>query len=364
VGTYQYAKKAWKIMSLSPTDQDKLGEDQRGAANRSVPGVASVVSYVRESMKPVAISIFGSELPLALRARALARSAVLTILNFHRVDDQKGCADAAMKPALFDELVSWLKRSFAIVTFDELEGRKSSGKPPLILSFDDGYKDFIDIVVPIVEKHDVRVNQNLIPSALDSGLPPMNVQLQDFIRTAPAALLREIPLPGLPAGADPDHRAKSGLQASQALKNRPIVEQKEIFAKLELSFQQFDGFRATPVMSLREAQHVAAVHEIGAHSFEHATMAEETDAYLLDDIDKCLNYFKTRLGIRPSVYALANGSVRPGQAEFIRAAGFHHVLLTGEGFSRRSNWLHKRFTMFGTTRAEARFRALGGFKIP
>ena len=63
-------------------------------------------------------------------------------------------------------------------------------------------------------------------------------------------------------------------------------------------------------------------------------MAEETDTYLHEDINKCLNYFETRLKIWPNVYALANGSARRGQADLIRAAGFQHVLLTGEGFSR------------------------------
>ena len=269
-----------------------------------------------------------------------------------------------MRPALFDELVCWLKQRFTIVTFSDLAMRRFGGKPPLVLSFDDGYKDFIDIVVPIVEKHKLRVNQNLIPTALESGLPPMNVQLQDFIRTAPAGLLREISLPGLPAGADPGQRVKFALQASKALKSHPIAMQKEIFAELQAYFQRFDGFRPTPVMSIEEARQISAVHEIGAHSFEHATMAEETDAYLREDIDLCFRYFETRLDMRPNVYALANGSGRPGQAELIRTAGFDHVLLTGDEFSRPSNWLHNRFTMFGSTGAETRFRALGGFKNP
>jgi peptidoglycan/xylan/chitin deacetylase (PgdA/CDA1 family) len=319
---------------------------------------------VRPWLKPLTLSILGSEVATALRIPAVARSNALTILNFHRVDDNADNADAAMKPALFDELVSWLKRSFAIVTFGELAANKFGGKPPMVISFDDGYKDFIDVVVPIAEKHRVRVNQNLIPAALDSGLPPMNVQLQDFIWTAPAALLRETPLPGLPRGADPEARGKSGLQASKALKNRPIAVQKELFPSLKMAFQRFDGFRPTPIMSIEEARQIVAVHEVGAHSFEHATMAMETDAYLREDVDKCISYFETQLGLRPSIYALANGSARAGQPELIHAAGFQHVLLTGEGFSRRQNWLHERFTMFAATTAEARFRALGGFKNP
>ena len=150
-----------------------------------------MIGSLGASLKPLALSVLGSNFAAAARIPALARSEALTILNFHRVDDEEGSAGAAINPALFDDLVSWLKRIFVIVTFGDLRTRQFGSRPPLILSFDDGYKDFIDIVVPIVEKHGLRVNQNLIPAALDSGFPPMNVQLQDFIRTAPAALLRE-----------------------------------------------------------------------------------------------------------------------------------------------------------------------------
>jgi peptidoglycan/xylan/chitin deacetylase (PgdA/CDA1 family) len=319
---------------------------------------------IDQLLKSLAFFVLGSDLAIASRISVHANSEAVTILNFHRVDDRERSTYEAIDPALFDELVSWLKQRFTVVTFEELSTCKRGVKPFLILSFDDGYKDFIDIVVPIVEKHRVRVNQNLIPTALETGLPPMNVQLQDFIQTAPAALLREIPLPGLPRGADPENRVRSGRHASEVFKNRPIEEQKKIFTKLQPEFQRFDGFHTTPVMSVEEARQIATVHEIGSHSFEHANMAEETDAYLRDDIDKCFDYFQTQLKIRPIVYAFANGSARPEQTEVIRAAGFRHVLLTGDGFSHRSNWLHKRFTMFAKTMAEAKFRALGGLKSP
>ena len=317
---------------------------------------------VSQSLKPLALSILGSNFVARSRLRALGRSEALTILNFHRVDDREGSAYEAMKPAVFEELVRWLKQQFSVVTFDELDMFGLCERPLAIISFDDGYKDFIEIVVPILEKHRLRVNQNLIPSVLETGLPPMNVQLQDFIGNAPATLLREVTFPGLPGGADPDNRVLSGLQASRALKIRPIEEQKATFAELWSDFERFDGFRATPVMSVEDARQIAGVHEIGAHSFEHATMTEETDDYLREDIRGCLDYFDARLGIRPTVYALPNGGARSAQTELIRGAGFEHVLLTGEDFSRRSNWLHNRFTIFGATTGEARFRALGGLR--
>ena len=299
-----------------------------------------------------------------LKARALARSCALTILNLHRVSDDVGSGIVAMTPSLFDDLVAWLKQRFSIVTFRDLATLAVNAKPPLILSFDDGYKDFIEVVVPILERHRVVANQNIVVNVVESGRPPMNVELQDFIAAAPAALLREVVMPGLPQGADPSNRSGSGRMASRALKWRPIAEQKVIFAEIERQFLRFGGFRPTKMMSVEDVREVAQVSEIGVHSYEHASMASESDEYLCEDVRRCRDYFRDRLGFATSIYAFPNGSFRRGQDELLRAVGYQHVLCVGEAFSCREEWRHPRLTMFAASSVEARFRALGGLKGP
>lgn len=314
--------------------------------------------------KQAVFAVLGSDLALGRRLRRIARSDALTILNLHRVDDHVGSAYEAMKPALFEELVRWLQGSFRIVTFADLDQLAPSAKPPLILSFDDGYKDFVEVVAPILAKHRVRVNQNVIPACIESGRPPMNVVLQDFIGTAPAALLRELTISGLPEGIDPDDRVRSGNRASAALKSRPIAEQKTIFTEIERQFVRFDEFRTTPVMTLEDVREVAGAHEIGAHSFEHAGMAAETDDYLEDDLHRCRAYLQEKIGLPPRVYAFPNGSFRAGQEATVLAASFEHVLLVGNGWSNATARIHGRFGLHAVTMAEAKFRATGGFRRP
>ena len=101
-----------------------------------------------------------------------------------------------------------------------------------------------------------------------------------------------------PNGTNPDNRAGSCLRASRALKDLPIAAQKAIFADLDRDFSRFDGFRETPVMSLDEIRQIATTHEIGAHSFEHASMAAETDDYLLEDMRRCRDYFMNLTRLR------------------------------------------------------------------
>lgn len=318
----------------------------------------------RGCLKAGVFSISQADWIANLKARALARSGALTILNLHRVSDNVGGGFVAMTPSLFDDLVAWLKQRFSIVAFRDLATLAANAKPPLILSFDDGYKDFIEVVVPILERHRVIANQNIVVNVVESGRPPMNVELQDFIATAPAALLREVALPGLPQGADPSDRSGSGRRASRALKWRPIAEQKVIFAEMEQQFLRFDGFRPTKMMSVEDVREVVQAGEIGVHSYEHASMASESDDYLREDVRRCREYFRDRLGFATEIYAFPNGSFRQGQDELLRAVGYQHVLCIGEAFSRREEWRHPRLTMFATSSVEARFRALGGLKAP
>ena len=126
-------------------------------------------SRAKALLKPAIVSVVGSRAVLAAQLRRVARTGRPTILNLHRVDDRTASTFEALDPHLFDELLRWLTQSFTLTTFGELSDlTHRDDKPPLILSFDDGYKDFIDVVAPILDAHSVRANQNVIPRCIES----------------------------------------------------------------------------------------------------------------------------------------------------------------------------------------------------
>jgi len=319
-----------------------------------------MISFAKPFLKRLTFIALGAKPILNHRLRKLTMNEGLTILNLHRVDDKKGSAYEAMNPAIFDELVGWLKTHFRLVTFADLKRIKKSQKPLLILSFDDGYKDYIEIVVPILHKHGVVANQNIIPSCVESGQPPMNVVLQDFIGTAPATLLREIKLPEFKGIIDPYTRIKSGILASATLKKKPINEQKILFKKLEEYFTRFDRFQTTPVMNTEDIKQLLEHHEIGLHSLEHATMTAESNDYFRQDVSRCSEWFEETFGYKTKIYAFPNGAANKKQVKIAHDHGYSTVLMVGERFSQTKMACHSRFTMYANTLPEARFRALGG----
>jgi peptidoglycan/xylan/chitin deacetylase (PgdA/CDA1 family) len=311
-----------------------------------------VKSSLREIVKTVAFAALGNG-PLLRRRLDRVRSAgVATILNLHRVAADDGSDYRPLDPGLFDELLAFVKREFAVVTIGEL-GDKAR-KPKLVLSFDDGYRDFVTIALPILKRHGLSANQNIIPQCVETGLPPLNVIAQDFVGQAPKALVRDLGIPGFFAPVD----RRFGQRLSHFLKMRPQAEQDRIAADLLPQFRRWEEFRPTPMMTRDEVRSLDG-HEVGAHSFAHSSMEFESDCFLDADVERCAAYFADKLGKPMTIYAFPNGSCRPSQAERVLGHGVEHVLLVEERFDHGER-VHHRLTFDARSRSEVRYKALGG----
>ena len=141
---------------------------------------------LKKSLKYFGLKILTSPLIINSRIRKIAHNEKLTILNLHRVGKDDGSTYKPLEKEIFICLIDFLKANYLITSFSELnfnlnKNEISKEKPLLILSFDDGYKDFLDVVHPILLENGIRANQNIIPSSVDSGRPPLNVLLQDYL---------------------------------------------------------------------------------------------------------------------------------------------------------------------------------------
>lgn len=171
-------------------------------------------------------------------------------MNLHRVAPNDGSDYKPLDPGLFDDLLSFVKQEFTVVTFGEL--REKTSKPKLVLSFDDGYKDFVLNAMPILSRHGLRANQNIIPKCVESDLPPLNVLAQDFIGKAPRQLVERLQINGFSAPIDLDF----GRKLSLFLKMKPQIEQDQIASYLLPQFYNWDKFEPTPMMTLDEVRNI------------------------------------------------------------------------------------------------------------
>jgi peptidoglycan/xylan/chitin deacetylase (PgdA/CDA1 family) len=98
---------------------------------------------------------------LALRRRV--RRPWLTILNYHRIQEpaatgpfDAGVVDAT--PAAFDSQLRFLRENFNLIDLRMLEAHLKGGPlpaNPALVTFDDGYRECHDVVLPLLQRHRV-----------------------------------------------------------------------------------------------------------------------------------------------------------------------------------------------------------------
>lgn len=305
-------------------------------------------------LKTLAFRTLTTTARLRARKKRLVSNEVVTVLNLHRVSPNRGSTYKALAPALFDEVVGYLNKEFHICLFTDFEHIQTP-KPKLILSFDDGYKDFIDYAVPVLDKHKVRVNQNVIPYSIETGLPPVNVLLQDFIGKAPTELLKKIPLE-IDINSD---RNEMGRKASFAIKYLPaakFIPQREVLLNFLLNYPEF---LCASAMTKEDILEISAVHEIGAHSYEHLSMENQYEEYFLEDLKRCKAYFLKELSLDCNIYAFPNGSATQEQVHQAKEQGFDHILLVGDKYSTSRSEVLNRFTFDASSMDEAKYKSFG-----
>jgi hypothetical protein len=188
-----------------------------------------------------------------------------------------------------------------------------------------------------------------------------NVQLYDFLNTAPISLINEISLPGFNIRLDGDgfnSKLNYGLKISRFLKNRPRAERLELWQSMDKVMQECD-FSLTRMMNREEIIGISEQCEIGAHSYSHESMEFEENSFFEDDLLKCTAYFNERLNLPLETYAFPNGSFRTEQIEILRKNGIKNILLVGEDYAKTTEDVFPRFTIYGPSIVETKFQALG-----
>lgn len=291
----------------------------------------------------------------------IRRRDLLLVLNLHQVSPHPNPFWPPLRPEIFDELLGFLRRHFHVTLFRDAEAA-GRDRPCVILSFDDGYYNFVEYAMPILDKHGVAANMNIIPACVESGEPPWNVRLYDFLNSAPRALVNEIRLPGFDARLDTEDAAgkvRYGLRISRFLKNRPRREREELWGGVAAVMEKAPASRTTRVMSAADVRDAARAHEIGVHSYSHESMGFEDEQFFEDDFRSCVRYFAEELRLPLDIYAFPNGSHRPEQVAYLERQGVRHILLVGESYAGRGQRVSPRLTVYGTTPAEIKIRSLG-----
>lgn len=318
----------------------------------------------RDILKHLAFLLVGSGFRTSLRINKIRKKKFITILNLHRVGENDFSAYKPLDPQIFEHLLQFIKQTYEVISFAELSDNEifSSKKSLLILSFDDGYKDFIDVTCPMLDKYQIKANQNIIPECVMSGIPPLNVALQDFVGKSSPSELKCLSIEEFNYEGDPSDRMKLGFQISEFFKNKPMIEQSNYRDVIFDQIQGLDSFNLTKMMNLNDINQISGSHDIGAHSFSHANLGIESDEYAIKDFTQCKEWFKDYLNQDVDIYAFPNGSYKKHHIQLACDAGYKYLLLVNDDFAENNGPAYNRFGFDSNSFAETKFKATGKFK--
>ena len=103
----------------------------------------------------------------------------LSVLMFHHVDQkipsEPWKKNLSVTPEKLEEIIEIFGEKYTFVTLSEakavFDGKKTLKNPHMVcLTFDDGYKDFLEYALPILKKHDIKANLSVVGKFIEDGL--------------------------------------------------------------------------------------------------------------------------------------------------------------------------------------------------
>jgi peptidoglycan/xylan/chitin deacetylase (PgdA/CDA1 family) len=254
-----------------------------------------------------------------------------TVLLFHRVSPVRDAMWDPMDPALFEDILGYVEKKFNTLPLNELlfEPPSHSSRPLAAITFDDGYRDFMDHSMPLLKKYSLPADMFIVTECVDNNLPTWTyvidhlfentnkLQLDHFNFHSLAESYRQIKWVNI------EERIHYGKRFKQQLKWIPSQERNDIIEKLMQNFNDVQRPHGM-MMTWEDVKQVnAAGFGIGSHSVTHETLATiEDDGALMNELQNSKKIIKDKTGIDPRVFSYPCGDYDERVKKFTKEAGY------------------------------------------
>ena len=109
----------------------------------------------------------------------------VTTFLFHRVNPARDPLWNPIHPHHFEQIIVYLKRHFEFVQLEEYllsdHYERQTDKPLCSVSFDDGYRDFLEYAMPILLKNRCPSSMYVVSDCINRDLPPWTYMLNHYL---------------------------------------------------------------------------------------------------------------------------------------------------------------------------------------
>ena len=272
----------------------------------------------------------------------------IRILAYHGVDSFSDPVvngdDLQVNPLVFRAQMEELKQHFNVVSLGSLVVALNDGgeipERAVAMTFDDGYRNNLTVVAPILKEYGFPATFFVTTGFLDGRAVPWWYRLREAVSRT------DRPFLSLPNGASAELETVGGrirvvMEWERCLKTQPAVERERRLKEILLSCGGDWGWPMYPLMTREEVRQLAEMgFEIGPHTVTHISMSHESAAVVEEEIAASLRSIYEITGQTPSCYSYPYGFVSAEQTAILdrmKKLGIRAAVTTAEGMVQRGD---------------------------
>jgi peptidoglycan/xylan/chitin deacetylase (PgdA/CDA1 family) len=237
------------------------------------------------------------------------------VLLFHRVSPVRDPLWDPMDPVLFREVIAYVNRKFTVLSLEEYfyKERRKLKLPPAIITFDDGYHDFIEYSFPILQEYKMPATMFVVTECIDQNKPTWTYQLDHlFFHTAHLKTDQAPDITGFKTVASWSSKAERLQYGSRLKQHLKKVSPEQRLAVLEFYAAAFNDIQqeGNTMLSWDELKFLNKNNiEVGSHTVTHPPLATIEDDRIIERemIDSGMK-IREHLGVFPASISYPVGS--------------------------------------------------------
>lgn len=270
------------------------------------------------------------------------------VLMYHRIG-QRGDPLPHLSVIQFRRQMEWLAANCHVIGPGSLRRAardRSLTRPPVLLTFDDGNRDYYDLAYPVLKEFGMPAVVFLITDYVDH---PRLLWWDRLHLVVQRARVERVSLPWRPERRLPLGGANNDrviCECEQYLKSVPDEVKERVFDELVGAL----GHPALPklgrqTMTWNEVRATMDLTTYGGHTHTHPLMSKIDAGRLEREIQLCRDRIGEETGVRPTFFAYPNGDFTPGAKALLQHYGFDVAFSTVEGLNdETTDWLEVRRT--------------------